>query len=79
MPTQSFPQHLKGKAARPFTLATIYPSTDGVEINYSTDRAAEVAAELGISAEDLEGMEGSGKDGAITVKDVKSWGKEPDA
>jgi len=70
---------LKGKAARPFDLAEVHPSTEGIQINYSTDRAAEVAAELGISAEDLEGVEGSGKGGAITVADVKNWGKEPDA
>lgn len=76
MPTQSFPQHLKGGAAIP--LASIYPSTGGVEIDWSSDRAAEVAAELGISAEDIAGIEGSGKDGAITVADVKNWGKEPE-
>jgi pyruvate/2-oxoglutarate dehydrogenase complex dihydrolipoamide acyltransferase (E2) component len=41
--------------------------------------AAENTAEaLGINLADLEGMVGSGKDGLITVADVKNWGKEPE-
>lgn len=88
MGTQSFPQRLKGRAATPADAeATIYPSTDGVEetgsnqgveINWATDRAAEVAAERGVTAEDLEGLVGTGKDGAITVADVKNWSVEPE-
>lgn len=75
MPTQSFPQHMKGRAARP---ANAEATEGGTDIDFATDRAAEVAAELGISAEDLEGLVGTGKDGAITVADVKNWGKEPE-
>jgi pyruvate/2-oxoglutarate dehydrogenase complex dihydrolipoamide acyltransferase (E2) component len=80
MGTQSFPKHLKGRAATPANVeATIYPSTDGgTELDFATDRAAEVAAERGITAEDLEGLVGTGKDGAITVADVKNWSKEPE-
>lgn len=72
MPTQSFPQHLKGRVATP---AVEEATEGGVEIDWSSDRAAEVAAELGISAEDIAGIEGSGKGGSITVADVKNWSK----
>ncbi len=73
MPTQSFPQHLKGRVARPADAEAT--SEKGVEIDWSSDRAAEVAAELGISVEDIAGIEGSGKGGSITVADVKNWSK----
>jgi pyruvate/2-oxoglutarate dehydrogenase complex dihydrolipoamide acyltransferase (E2) component len=76
MPTQSFPAHLAGRQARP---ADAEATEGGTQINYATDRAAEVAAELGITAEDLGDLVGTGKEGAITVADVKNWGKEPDA
>ncbi len=75
MGTQSFPKHLKGRAARPANDAA---TEGGTQINYATDRAAEVAAELGITAEDLGDLVGTGKEGAITVADVKNWGKEPE-
>ncbi|MEK0324752.1 MAG: E3 binding domain-containing protein [Nitrosopumilus sp.] len=75
MPTQSFPQHLQGKQALP---ADVEATEGGVEIDWSSDRAAEVAAELGITAKDIAGIEGSGKGGSITVADVKNWGKEPE-
>ena len=75
MPTQSFPQHLQAKQALP---ADVEATEGGVEIDWSSDRAAEVAAELGITAKDIAGIEGSGKGGSITVADVKNWGKEPE-
>ena len=80
MGSHSFPAHMKGREARPaIELATIYPSTEGgVQIDWSSDRAAEVAAELGFAAEDLAGMQGTGRGGSITVADVKNWGKEPE-
>ncbi len=71
MGTQSFPRHLRGRAATPATAAA-----KGVDINFSSDRAAEVAAELGVTAEDLKGVKGSGKDDSITVADVKGAAKE---
>ena len=83
MGTQSFPAHLRGRQALPANVEATEAAQDdsilGVEINFATDRAAEVAAERGVTAEDLEGMVGSGKDGALTVADVKNWSKEPDA
>jgi len=75
MGSHSFPAHLKGQMARP---ADIEAKPGGVVIDWATDRAAEVATELGFVAEDLAGMQGSGKDGSITVADVKNWGKEPE-
>lgn len=75
MGSHSFPKHLKGRVATP---ADDEATEGGTEIDFATDRAAEVAAELGISAEDLEGLIGTGKDGSITVADVKNWGKEPE-
>lgn len=45
-------------------------------IDWASDRAAEVAQELGFAPEDLAGMVGTGQDGSITVADVKNWGKE---
>lgn len=74
MPTQSFPKHMKGVAARPAT----DEATTVVELNWS--KAAENTAEaLGINPADLKDLEGSGKDGLITVADVKNWGGEPEA
>ncbi len=48
----------------------------GLDIDWASDRSAEVAAELGFVAADLSGMKGTGKDGSITVRDVRNWGKE---
>ncbi|KKN88094.1 hypothetical protein LCGC14_0251660 [marine sediment metagenome] len=42
-------------------------------VDFASERAGEVAAELGFTASRLEGREGSGKDGAITVADVRDW------
>ncbi|KKN37818.1 hypothetical protein LCGC14_0759620 [marine sediment metagenome] len=50
----------------------------GATIDWASDEAAEAAASLGIVAADLAGLEGSGKNGSITVKDVRNWGKEPE-
>ncbi len=74
MGSHSFPAGRGGREAR----SADAEATEGVEINFATDRAAEVAASLGIAAEDLEGMAGTGKDGSITVADVKNWGKDPE-
>lgn len=71
MGTQAFPQHLKGRAATPADV-----EATGVDIDFATDRAAEVAAELGLEAIDLEGVKGTGKDGALTVADIKEAAKE---
>jgi pyruvate/2-oxoglutarate dehydrogenase complex dihydrolipoamide acyltransferase (E2) component len=83
MGTQSFPHHLKGRQALPANVEATEAVQDdnilGTDIDFATDRAAEVAAERGVTAEDLEGLTGTGKDGAITVADVKNWSKEPDA
>jgi hypothetical protein len=43
------------------------------EVDFASERAGEVAVELGFTAEKLEGREGSGKDGAITVADLRIW------
>ncbi len=71
MPTQSFPKHLKGVAARPAT----DEATTVVELNWSA-AAENTAAALGIDPADLKDLVGSGKDGLITVTDVKNWGGE---
>lgn len=44
-------------------------------VDWASDRAAEVAQELGFAPEDLSGLVGTGRDGSVTVKDVKNWGK----
>jgi pyruvate/2-oxoglutarate dehydrogenase complex dihydrolipoamide acyltransferase (E2) component len=75
MGSHSFPAGRKGREARPADAE----ATQGEGINWATERAAEVAEELGFDPSDLEGMQGSGKDGAVTVADVRNWGKEPDA
>jgi pyruvate/2-oxoglutarate dehydrogenase complex dihydrolipoamide acyltransferase (E2) component len=75
MPTQSFPKHLKGRAA---TQATDEATeVEETALNIST-AAANTAEALGIDLADLEDLVGSGKDGLITVADVKNWGKEPE-
>ncbi len=74
MGSHSFPAGQRGRQAKPADAE----ATDGVQINFATDRAAEVAAERGVTAEDLEGLVGTGKDGAITVADVKNWSVEPE-
>jgi len=71
MGTQAFPARLKGRAATPADA-----EAKGTKIDFATDRAAEVAAELGLEASDLEGVDGTGKDGALTVADVKDAAKE---
>lgn len=76
MPTQSFPASLGGQQALPADVEAT--SEKGVEIDWSSDRAAEVAAELGITAADLGDLVGTGKGGSITVADVKDWGKPPE-
>ena len=45
-------------------------------VDFSSERAGEVAMELGFTSKSLEGMTGSGRDGAITVRDLRSWVKE---
>ena len=80
MGTHSFPAGRKGRAATPADAEAIDESTeDEVEINFTSPAAEAVAQELGFAPEDLVGMQGSGKDGAITVADIRNWGKEPDA
>jgi len=69
---------MKGREARPADVEATLELTKGVEIDWSSDRAAEVAAELGITAKDIAGIQGTGKGGSITVADVKNWGKEPE-
>jgi len=71
MGTQSFPRHLRGRAA-----TSADAEAKGTDIDFATDRAAEVAAELGLEAADLEGVVGTGKDRALTVADVKEAAKE---
>ena len=82
MGTQSFPAHLRGRQALPAndeaTEAAQDDSILGVEINYTSPAAEAVAAELGFADEDLVGMQGSGKNGAITVADIRNWGQEPE-
>jgi pyruvate/2-oxoglutarate dehydrogenase complex dihydrolipoamide acyltransferase (E2) component len=82
MGTQSFPHHLKGRQALPANVEATEAVQDdtilGTEINWATERAAEVAASLGFADEDLAGMQGTGKGGSITVADVKNWGTEPE-
>lgn len=47
-------------------------SPDLEEIDFTSDAAAEAAAEAGLAPEDFEGREGTGKDGAFTKADVQS-------
>lgn len=46
------------------------------QVNFASDEAGEKASELGLEMADLVGQEGSGKDGALTVKDVKKIADE---
>ena len=78
MGTQSFPKHLKGRAAIPANdAATAAVEEEEVALKISS-AAVNTAESLGIDLTDLEGLVGSGKDGLITVADVKNWGKEPE-
>lgn len=82
MGTQSFPHHLKGRQALPADVEASEAVQDdtilGAEINFTSPAAEAVAKELGFAPEDLVGMQGSGKNGAITVADVRNWGQEPE-
>ncbi len=82
MGTQSFPHHLGGKQALPADVEATESAQDdnilGAEINFTSPAAAAVAEELGFADEDLVGMQGSGKNGAITVADIRNWGQEPE-
>lgn len=41
------------------------------EVDFASDRAGELAVELGIPKDILAAAEGSGTDGALTVKDIR--------
>ncbi len=77
MGTQSFPKHLKGRAATPANAEAFEVAEEEVALKISS-AAANTAESLGIDLTDLEDLVGSGKDGLITVADVKNWGKEPE-
>jgi pyruvate/2-oxoglutarate dehydrogenase complex dihydrolipoamide acyltransferase (E2) component len=77
MGSHSYPKHLKGRRALPATDEATEVEPEEVEINIST-AAANNAAALGIDLNDLKGLVGSGKDGLITVADVKNWSTEPE-
>ena len=53
------------------TLATVQKGP-GIEVDFASDRAGEVAVELGLTDEQLAGAEGTGKNGALTVKDIRA-------
>ncbi len=67
MGSHSFPAGQRGREAKP----AVEEAT-----NWSSARAKEVAAELGLTAADIAAIQGSGKDGVITVADVKDSVKE---
>lgn len=45
-------------------------------VNFASDEAGEIAADLGLSTEELLTIEGTGTDGAITVEDVQKFADE---
>ncbi len=40
-------------------------------VDFASKEAVELAEKLGLDAEDLEDFEGSGRNGAVTVRDVR--------